>query len=172
MNQKHLNNIFLTGFMGVGKSTIGQLLADRLGCSFHDTDEMIEQREQRSIKEIFASDGEGYFRDCETSLLQGLKQGSMTVYATGGGIVVREENRHLMSRLGYTVHLRCSWPALKARLQKSMERPLVNSANNWDDVKSLWVQRQPFYEQAETTIDTAALSPLQVVQKIILELSL
>lgn len=170
MHEESINNIFLTGFMGVGKSTVGMFLADLLRCPFQDLDEMIVQRENRSIREIFSESGEGYFRDCETKLLKELTLQPTTVYATGGGIVIREENRLLMTKLGYTVYLTCSWPVLKKRLQMNADRPLVNSAKDWDDVKGLWVRRRTFYEDANIVVNTEGLTPSQVAQKIITEL--
>jgi shikimate kinase len=96
----------------------------------------------------------------------------MTVYATGGGLVVRDENRRLMANLGLIVYLHSSWPVLQKRLQQSIERPLVNSASGWDDLRVLWTQRQPFYEEADIIVKTDGLNPLQIAQKIDLELLL
>lgn len=156
--------------MGVGKSTVGKLLADLMACPFQDLDEMIVRRENCSIREIFSKNGEAYFRDCETELLKELKGKSSTVYATGGGIVIREENRLLMSELGYTVNLTCSWQVLKERLQTSTDRPLVNSAKNWHELKKLWTERQRFYEDANLIVNTEGLTPSQIAQKITMEL--
>jgi shikimate dehydrogenase len=94
----------------------------------------------------------------------------MTVYATGGGLVVREENRLLMTDLGRVVYLRSQWPVLKKRLQQGVDRPLVDSASGWDTVKDLCAQRQTFYEDADIIVDTDLLTPLQIAQKIVSEL--
>jgi shikimate kinase len=165
-------NVFLTGFMGTGKSTVGKLLADLLECSFVDLDEMIEQRQNRSIAVIFAADGERYFRDCETEILKELPQLPRTIYATGGGLVIRDENRRQMQSLGRIVYLKTNWSTLKQRLQQSKVRPLVNSAKDWDSVESLLAQRQSYYEHADIIIDTDNLTPLQVAHKIATELTL
>jgi len=101
-------NIFLTGFMGAGKSTVGRRLAQRLDYRFADLDQLIVAREGRSISEIFATRGEGYFRDCEAAVLAGQAETMRTVFATGGGIVAREENRAVMKRHGTVVYLRSS----------------------------------------------------------------
>jgi len=164
-------NIFLTGFMGSGKTTAGKLLSGLLGCPFVDLDEMIVARENRSIAVIFATDGEFYFRDCETALLKELSQNQATVYATGGGLVVRDENRSLMQKHGRVVYLKASWPVLKQRLQQSVDRPLVNSAQDWGHVESLLSQRLAFYERAGIVIETDGLTPLQVANKIVTELT-
>ncbi len=161
------SNIFLTGFMGAGKSSVGRVLADLLKCSFADLDEMIVQREGRSIAEIFAVDGEDYFRDCETAILNELpQQQEAAVYSTGGGLVIREENRRQMRRLGRIIYLKASWPTLMVRLQQSVDRPLVTPERDWDKLKNLWTRRQAFYADADIVVDTEGLAPLQVAQDI------
>jgi shikimate kinase len=164
-------NILLTGFMGAGKSTVGKLLADLLVCSFADLDELIAESEQRTIPEIFAAEGEIYFRDCETDILKKLPQQPVAVYATGGGLVMREENRRIMKKLGKVVYLKADWSTLERRLQHGSGRPLVDSGRGWDEVKALWARRQPFYDEADLVILTDGLTPLQVAEKITLELS-
>ena len=153
--------------MGTGKSTVGKLLADLLQRPFVDFDEVIEQREGRRITEIFAVEGEGYFRDCETETLKALHLQPCAVYATGGGIVERDENRHEMKISGRVVYLKTCWPILKTRLQQSVDRPLVDPANGWDIVKQLWTKRQPFYEDADFVVETDGLTPLQVAERIV-----
>lgn len=166
------HTIFLTGFMGTGKTTVGKSLAGLLGCPFVDLDDLIVQREGRPIAEIFATNGELYFRDCETSLLKELHHDQSAIYATGGGLVVRDENRRHMANLGKVVYLKASWSVLKHRLQQSSARPLVNSAKDWGKVKDLLFQRQIYYEQADLIIETNGLTPVQVAQKIISEFTL
>lgn len=164
-------NIFLTGFMGAGKSTAGKSLAALLGSPFVDLDEQIVCYEKRSIADIFAAEGETYFRDCETKVLQDLCPQSVTIYATGGGIVVRDENRQVMKSKGRIIYLKTSWPTIKARLQQSVDRPLVDPAKGWDEVRNLWLKRQTYYEDADFVVDTDGLTPLQVAQKINLGLT-
>ena len=159
-------NIFLTGFMGAGKSTVGQLLADQLNTPFIDLDAMIVQRENRTIAEIFSADGEGYFRDCETSILKALHQQATAVYATGGGIVERDENRREMKAIGRVIYLKTGWPTLRSRLQQSVDRPLVDPERGWHDVEALWAKRQVFYEEADIIVETDGLTPLEVTEKI------
>ena len=141
-----------------------------LKCPFADLDEIIVQRENRSIAEVFAADGELYFRDCETAVLKELPQHPTSVYAAGGGLVVRDKNRQLLEKLGRVVYLKASWPVLRQRLQQSVDRPLVNSAKEWGHVESLLSQRQAFYERADIVIETDGLAPLQVACKIVSEL--
>ena len=159
-------NIFLTGFMGAGKSSVGRLLAKLLNRPFVDLDEMIVQRENRTIADIFSVDGEKYFRDCETSVLNELCQQSVAIYATGGGIVVRDENRRAMKKVGRIVYLKTSWATLESRLRKSVNRPLVDPEAGWDHVKALLVERQAFYKDADIVVETDGCTPLQVARKI------
>ena len=165
-----MENIFLTGFMGAGKSTVGILLAGILDCPFVDLDVVIIESEQRSIAEIFATESEHYFRNCETTLLKELATDPARVYATGGGIVAREDNRREMRRLGLIVYLKTEWRTLESRLQKSSGRPLVNTENDLTEVKNLWEKRLPFYTDADLTVATDELTPSQVAQKIKMEL--
>ena len=164
-------NTFLTGFMGSGKSTVGKLLSGLLKCPFVDLDEVIVHQEKRTIAEVFASEGELYFRDCETAVLKALPGRPASVYATGGGLVVRDENRQLMGKQGQVVYLKTSWPVLKQRLRKSADRPLVNNSEDWGNVERLLLQRQSLYECADIVIETDGLTPLQVANKIIAELT-
>jgi shikimate kinase len=171
MLKKDLKSVFLTGFMGAGKSTVGQLTADLLNVPYVDLDERIVQREKRSIATIFADDGEEYFRNCESDLLDELKEEPAAVYATGGGIVVREANRKIMSSMGQQIYLSASWPTLQERLQQSVDRPLVAADKNWDELKKLWKKRQKFYSEADIIVNVDNLSPSEIARKIINELN-
>lgn len=152
--------------MGAGKTTVGQLLSDLLELPFVDLDARIVQREQRSIANIFAKDGEDYFRDCETVLLGELKNEPPAVYATGGGIVVKDANRKAMVSLGHVVYLYASWETLQSRLQHSTDRPLVDPGKGWASLKELWDSRQEFYSNADIVIQTDGLSPIEVARDI------
>ena len=172
MSKKYLKSVFLTGFMGAGKSTAGQLTADLLEMPFFDLDERIVQSEKRSIATIFAKDGEEYFRNCETGLLGELKEEPAAVYATGGGIVVREANREAMASMGKIIYLSASWPTLQKRLKNSLDRPLVALEKNWDELKTLWVKRQTFYSEADIIVNVDGLAPSEVARNILVELNI
>jgi shikimate kinase len=172
MSKEYLKSVFLTGFMGAGKSTSGQLTAELLNIPFVDLDERIVQREKRSIATIFAKDGEEYFRNCETDLLGELKEEPAAVYATGGGIVVREVNREAMASMGKIVYLSASWPTLQKRLKNSVDRPLVAPGKKWDELKTLWVKRQAFYSEADIIVNVDGLAPSEVARNIHDELNI
>jgi len=152
--------------MGAGKSTVGQLAADLLNMPFVDLDERIVQREKRSIASIFATEGEEYFRNCETDLLDELKDQPAAVYATGGGIVVREVNRQAMASMGKIVYLSASWPTLQERLNDSVDRPLVTTEKKWHELKDLWTYRQKFYSEADIIVSVDGLTPMEIARNI------
>ena len=167
-----VQNIFLTGFMGAGKSTVGHALSKLTGCPFYDLDSLIVEKEQRPIAEIFKTDGEEYFRNCETTILSALNEEKNAVYATGGGIVLREENRTLMRGTGMIIYLHSRWDTLRERLKDSVDRPLVDPAKGWYDLEQLWLQRIPLYQDADLIVDTDGITPRQVAEKIVLLLKM
>lgn len=164
--------IYLTGFMGAGKSTVGRRLARSLGYRFVDLDQLIAAREGTSIPEIFAVHGEAYFRECEAAVLAEQTDAVNAVYATGGGIVARAENRAFMKRHGRVVYLRAGWTTLQYRLSKGSGRPLADPQQGWDAIRLLWESRLPWYEEAELIVDTDHLRLDAVVQDIVSRLGL
>ncbi|WP_321532000.1 shikimate kinase [uncultured Desulfuromonas sp.] len=158
-------NIYLVGFMGAGKSTVGRLLASALNVDFVDLDEMIVERFQSTINEIFTEKGEAVFRLFETDLLQEFSVKEGLVFSTGGGIIGAERNWQIMNSCGVVVFLACSWPTLLARLESSSERPLVNK-NDLTSLKALYESRLELYQRADVQIDVDELSPEEVVSEI------
>ena len=122
-------NIVLIGFMGSGKSSIGRRVATRLGFQFLDTDALLVEREGREITEIFEQDGEARFRDLETSVLSSLGMRDRCVISTGGGVILREENRALLRGLGFTVWLTASEDVIYQRVSRNTKRPLLHTAD-------------------------------------------
>src|SRR6188768_2626659 len=114
---KPVMHLFLIGYRGSGKTTVGRLLADRLGWAFLDADAVLEDRYGRTIREIFAAEGEAGFRDKESAVLADLCTRTDTVIATGGGIVLREVNRRLLNQNGFVTWLTADPPTLLARIQ-------------------------------------------------------
>lgn len=153
--------------MGVGKTTVGRILAQKLGWIFLDLDRAIEERTGRSIPELFAEFGEEHFRHEESSSLETLPLDPPMVIATGGGIIGREANRHLMRSLGTVIFLELPWEVLRLRLQAESGRPLANGRNDWEQVEKLLKARLPLYREAELNLDCTNLTPEQVVERIL-----
>ena len=161
-------NIVLTGFMGVGKTTIGRKLSLRLGYFFIDTDEYIENEQGCSIRDIFQYAGESCFRDLETCLLKKLQHIQNTVLSTGGGIILRAENRKLLRELGKVVYLQISAEILSKRLRQDQSRPLLKTEEYpQQKIHSMLLERSPLYEQADVAVQTINGHPNQIVTRII-----
>jgi len=159
------NNIVLIGFMGCGKSTVGRELRRLLNYPLVDMDAIIEERAGKPITRIFEEDGESAFRDLESRLLEELAAAPATaqIIATGGGVVIREENRERLQRLGYVVWLSSLPEVILSRTRHSQERPLLHADNPATRIASLLAQREPWYRQsAHLTIDTAGLSSREI----------
>jgi shikimate kinase len=163
-------NIVLIGFMGSGKSSIGRRVASGLGFQFVDTDALLVERDGREIAEIFAQDGEVRFRDLETSVLESLSGRERCVISTGGGVVLREENRALLRELGFVVWLTASEDVIFERVSRTNKRPLLRTANPRETVNQLFAARRPLYEAAaQFTLDTTTLAHGQAADAVIAE---
>ena len=160
------DNVILVGFMGAGKSVCGRLLARRLGWCFVETDEMIVAREGRSIPEIFASDDEARFRQLEADALESLKLKSGDVIATGGGLPCRDGRMAELRALGTVVWLAGDLAALYERAARRGGRPMLDG-RPFEEIEQLYRRREPFYRQADVTVDTSGLGPDQVVAKVL-----
>lgn len=145
-------NIFLIGFMGCGKSTMAGLLAGALDMELVEMDETIEREEQRSINEIFAADGENYFRDLESRLIERIAEKGGMVVSCGGGAILREENVKMMKKNGMIVYLCATPETIYARVHKSTNRPLLNGNMNIPYIRELMEKRIPKYEAAADKI--------------------
>ena len=144
--------LVLVGMMGSGKTTVGRILAGRLGVPFRDTDKMLHSKLGRPVHELFRYYGEEAFRQHETRLLQDLEP-EECVLSTGGGIVCRDENWTELKRLGTTVFLDVELEVLKNRLATAKKiRPLIQTEEWRDRVESILAERRPMYERAEVVI--------------------
>ncbi len=144
-----MSNVILIGFMGCGKSTIGKRLSYVLRKPFLDTDRMIEKKEDMTISELFDRKGEEYFRDMETACIKELMEESGEyVIAVGGGIVLREENRRLLKKLGKVIYLRADADTIYERLKKDNTRPLLQGDNPREKIRTMMAQRWDIYEEA------------------------
>jgi shikimate kinase len=164
-------NIVLIGFMGCGKSTVGRELQAILGYSLVDTDSIIETRAGKPITRIFEEDGEAAFRDFETQLLCELAETTAAapqIIATGGGIVVRPENRESLKHAGYVVWLRAPVSVILNRTRRNHDRPLLLTEDPAERIRSLLAQREPWYrETAHLQLDTAGLTSREIATGIL-----
>lgn len=162
-------NIVLIGFMGCGKTTIGTALAEKLEYKLLDTDAVIVDKEGKSIKTIFAEQGEGYFRNVETKTLEELEQTlEKAVVSTGGGLPLRECNGTILKRLGFVVFLKVEKETVLKRLEGDTTRPLLQGDNVENKVKDLLEFRNPIYEYtAHVAIETDNKSVDEIVDEII-----
>ena len=159
--------LILTGFMGSGKSSVGRLLAERLACPFVDLDAEIVSAAGRSINDIFADDGEQAFRSMESACLERVLGGGRAVIATGGGVVISDDNRSKMRSRGVVVNLVVSLPQVLRRLHGAADRPLFAGSNAPNSVKLLMDGREQFYADADIRIDTDGKSVEDVAAEIL-----
>ncbi|MDB6148832.1 MAG: aroK [Chthoniobacter sp.] len=165
-----LPNFVLIGFMGSGKSSIGRLIAGRLGYRFVDTDALVVRRAGQEIVDIFATHGEAHFRDLETAALESLAGEAHCVIATGGGIVVRERNHALLRRLGFVVLLTATEDVIFERVSRNSKRPLLQTANPRATISEMLAARAPLYEAAaQWMLDTSDLSHREAAEALIAE---
>ena len=168
---KSRQNIFLVGPMGVGKTTIGRLLADRLGRHFYDTDRVIEERTGADIPWIFDVEGEAGFRSREQAVCAELAKKDSLVIATGGGIVVNPENRKAIRRDGIVIFLSATVEQLVERTAKDTRRPLLQNDNPRKVITDIFEARLPLYQElADITITTDQSSPRLLINDIVRQL--
>ena len=161
-------HIFLIGFMGVGKTSTSRELSRILSVEEVDTDAMIVEQEGKKIADIFAEDGEEYFRRTETALLDTLKEHSPCIVSCGGGMVMREENVRKMKEQGRIYLLTATPETIFEHVKDSTDRPLLNGNMNNPYIAELMEARKPKYEAAaDVTIETDGCSPEQVAQRLI-----
>jgi len=159
-------NIVLTGFMGTGKSTVGKEVSERLNREFLDTDKIIEKDEGRTISEIFKENGEIYFRQLEKELVKEIAEKSNLVIATGGGMLLNQDNLSLMSRTGYIFYLYADIDRLINRIGNGKNRPMATEKNR-DEIIKLYESRVDCYNILPNRIDTTGRQPSEIAEKII-----
>ena len=161
-------NLILIGFMGTGKTSLGKLLATKLGRGFIDLDQKIEQDANMTIPEIFELHGEKYFRELEKSAVRETCEKKNLVIATGGGTVKDSENLRLLKDSGVIVCLTCEPEEIYNRTVRRGERPVLDGGGNerLATIKKLLAEREKFYSQADYTVDTTDWSPMQIMNDI------
>lgn len=151
-------HIFITGFMGIGKTTIGKQLAEILQLPFIDLDNEIEVQEQQTIQSIFSTKGEEYFRLVEKKCLENIitSNRSKTVIALGGGTMCHLNNHTLLLKSGLIIYLKKDWAEIEAGLHLLSERPKLQHADSYL-IKQLYLQREPIYalSQLQTLANTS-----------------
>ena len=165
---KNFAPIFLVGFMGAGKTTVGRALADHLNFSFYDLDDLIVERAGKSIQQIFSESGEAEFRLLETDVIQTCRDYKNAVIALGGGAYISELNRDLVREIGTTVWLDCPLEVCFARIRSDDSRPLLATE---PEMRALLERRLPFYALADLVIRCEANSPREIASEIIRLLS-
>lgn len=154
--------IFLTGFMGSGKSTVGPIFANTIGYNFIDLDMLIEKREVKKIGAIFAAEGENKFRTIERETLKELLHTSKTVISLGGGTVTNRETLQLIKQNGVMVYLQSDVKHIYQRLRTKSDRPMLRNDNGelldgdtlMQKIQSLLESRTPYYEEADIIVTT------------------
>jgi shikimate kinase len=173
------NLIYLTGFMGSGKSTIGPILANTLGYDFVDVDKLVVERVGKSVKEIFQDEGEKYFRTIEWNIIQEVSRCKERVISLGGGTMMDPRNFALVKESGVLVYLYSSPEHLLQRLRNKTDRPVLSNSEGErlelpqlrERIFQLYAARAPIYSQAHIIIDTDERKVGKTVDDIVKQLS-
>lgn len=151
-------NLYLVGFMGTGKTTVGRAVAHKLGFALLDSDHEIERLKGKTIPEIFATDGEAAFRTLEREFIERGHPAERAVISCGGGLVVQPGMLALLKQKGVVVCLHASIETILARTARHQHRPLLATENPEERIRTLFAAREPIYKQSGTVILTDARS--------------
>ncbi|MCG8487614.1 MAG: shikimate kinase AroK [Candidatus Thiodiazotropha sp.] len=163
----HVQNLFLIGPMGAGKTTVGRQLAEHFRKEFIDSDLEIQRRTGVDIPTIFEFEGEQGFRQREQEVIDELTRRDEVVLATGGGAVIKEQNRKALSSRGLVIYLHCTVEQQFERTHRDKNRPLLQTDDPMAKLKSLMAERDPLYRQtADLLISTEGRNTQAVVQDI------
>ena len=160
-------SLILTGMMGVGKSTIGRLIAKRLKIKFIDVDKIIEKKEKKTIKRIFEDNGEKYFRKLEEKTTLKILKNNRSVIALGGGAFINNEIRQKVLSSCVSVWLKVDLDKLIKRYNKNDRRPLLDKKKLNTDVKRIYQSRKKIYSLADFKINCDNIDKIKIVQKIL-----
>ena len=170
MNQKKQNNrpnLYLVGFMGVGKSTVGSRVAKELNFSFYGSDEVIEKRVGKSVSEIFAAEGEAAFRRYEREFIDSGHPAEGCVISCGGGLVVQEGMSEKLRSRGIVICLFASIESIVERTRRNKNRPLLKVDDPEQRIRKLFAEREPIYMNAGISISTEGRSITEVVRHVL-----
>ncbi len=160
-------NIVLIGFMGSGKTRVGEALAQRLGRESIDTDAMVEAESGRVISDIFAEDGEETFRDLESAAVEAASARVAVVVSLGGGAVLRPENLASLRKTGVVFLLDATAEAIYDRVRDETHRPLLNVPDPVRTIRELLDVRRPYYAQADVVVDTTGRCVSEIVDEVL-----
>jgi shikimate kinase len=161
------SNIIITGFMGTGKSVVAKELARKLKMEFTDMDRIIEERREMSVADIFAGQGEKYFREQENKLVKELSKKENTVIATGGGTLLSSDNARMLGQKGQIICLYADSQTIYNRVNKKNNRPLLKRENVLSEINRLLEEREEAYNNFTIKIETTNLNVQEVADKII-----
>lgn len=164
-----MNNIFLIGFMGCGKSAVSTYMSKEYGMDIVEMDEEIVRRERMSIPQIFEEKGEAYFRDAESQLLQEIETQNNKVISCGGGVILREKNVESMKKSGKIVLLTAEPETILERVKDDDNRPLLKGNKNVGYIKELLEKRYPYYKKAADIVVKTDDKMIEDICKEILE---
>ena len=164
-------NIVLIGFMGTGKTSIGKMLASKLGCAFVDLDHKIEADSNMTIPEIFKRYGEAHFRDLEKQAVKEIAERRGIVIATGGGTIKDSENMRLLKESGNVICLTADVDEILFRTESKGDRPVLDAKDEAHGdrraaIEKLLEERKIYYDQADYKVDTTDWSPMQIIDDI------
>lgn len=165
-----MKSIYLIGFMGAGKTSIGHALGEKLGLPVFDTDSLIEGKIGDSISGYFEKHGEAEFRQMEGEVLQELPV-TDAIIMTGGGIIKRADNIYWMKENGLMAFLYCDMEVVLQRLENDTTRPLIKQKSK-EEIKLLFAERLPLYKQAHFMIDTSFLTISEAAEKLVEEIKI
>lgn len=162
-----MKNIVLLGFMGTGKTAVGEELAKKLGLKFVDLDRLIEEEMGMSISDIFFNFGESYFRELEKKIVKRLSSEKNLVIATGGGVVLDDENIENLKQHGFLITLTASVDDIYRRLSGTKDRPLLDVPYPEKTIREMLELRRPRYELADFMVDTTSRTVEETAEEII-----
>lgn len=162
-----MNNIILTGFMGTGKTEVGVILAKMLKCPFVDVDALIEEMSGKKIPDIFAQEGEDYFRSLEAKAIKKAIEGEGKVISTGGGALIKKGNRENLNKGGTLICLTASPEEILKRTGSREGRPLLQRKDPLQKIKVLLAERKIYYDALPLQVSTDGKTPEKVAAEII-----
>lgn len=165
-SERRIRNIALIGFMGVGKSSVGRLVAAELGFTFVDTDAWIESEVGRPVSRIFAEEGEARFRAYERRTVLALARRERVVAATGGGLAAHGDNLASLQNHALIVCLWASPEVIWERVRHQSHRPLLQAPDPLERIRELLAQREPFYRQADVLVNTERRTVREVAHQV------